>query len=238
MGPHPLWAIVIANEEKIIAEAHMQKYGSLSPLNKLQDLKIENTNYKLYSNLLFPLEELGTLRPQKVFYSNALLKMNFSKICDDYHTAGIELIEVLRKEGEKLNKAFFYYEKNKLPYSKTIEHSKELNPALRSGFDCVVFDQEIVSKTNDDFKAFNERTPLRVLKCSLNELNFNWKVLSDDQRRNTMILTSHEDIRENGEIVYQLETKGVALLAMGALDEMEVLRALARFKFISVLFEA
>jgi hypothetical protein len=237
MGPHPLWAVVIADDEKILAESYMQKYGNITPLKKLHEHNFSGANYNLYSNLLFPLQELGVLRPQKIFYSNTLLKLDLEKIREEYKLAGIEIVELLSREGENLNKAYFYYEKNKLPYSKIIAHNSELNPALRSGFDCIVFDKMIVVKTNDDFKALNSRTPLRVLKCPLKELNFEWKILSDDQRRNTMILTSHEDIRENQEIVYQLEMKGVAMLAMSALDDMEVLRALVRFKFISVLFE-
>jgi hypothetical protein len=237
MGPQPLWAVVIADEEKILAHAHMQKYGNLSPLKKLQSFQLKDGTYNIYSNLLFPFEELGDLRPKKIFYSNSLLKMNSVKIKQDYQSAGIELVEILKKEGENLNKAFFYYEKNNLPYSKRVEHDPELNPALRTGFDCIVFDKTVVEKFNDSFMAFNERTPLRVIKCPLRELDFEWRILSDDQKRNTMVLTSPDDIRENSEIAYQLEMKGVALLAMSALEDSDVLKALGRFKFISVLFE-
>jgi hypothetical protein len=237
MGPQPLWAVIIADEEKILAQAHMQKYGNLSPLKKLQGLNLESNKYNIYSNLLFPAEELGELKPVKIFYTNTLLKMDLKKIVLDYAAAGIELFEINKREGENLNKAYFYFEKNNLPYSKSIEHNPDLNHALRSGFDCIVFDKKIVRETNDDFRALNKRTPLRVVKCPLKELNFSWKILSDDFKRNTMVLTSHEDIRENSEIAYQLEMLGIALLAMSALDDLEVLRALVRFKFISVLFE-
>ena len=237
IGPQPLWAVVIADHEKILAETYMEKYGDLSPLKKLQGLNFKSYNYNIYTNVLFPHSDLADLSPQKIYYSNTLLKFTQDKIQCEYQTAGIELEEILKKEGEQLNKVYFFFEKNNLPYSRVVDHDLELNPALRSGFDCIVFDKHIVQKNNDDFKALNQRTPLRVLKCPLGELNFEWKILSDDQRRNTMILTSHDDIRLNQEIVYQLEMKGVALLAMSALEDIDVLRALVRFKFISVLFE-
>jgi hypothetical protein len=237
MGPKPMWAVVVVSEQKIIAEAYMEKYGDASPLDKLQMFHFEN-HYDLYTNLLFEPALLGKLRPQKIFYSNVIPSMDLSAVFLEYQQMGIVLHQNLQQPGEVLNRSYFYFQKYKIPYSKKIPFSKELNPAFRTSFDCVVFILEVLKKSeDDDFKAFNRRTPLRILLSPFGELDFSWKVLSDDARRNTMVISTYEDVSNHPEIVRKLESLGIAQLSVEKLDEQVLLATLARYKFISVLFE-
>ncbi len=236
LGPSPLWAVVVVNESGVLAEASLLKYGNLSPLKKLQEHHLSG-HYQIYSNLLFFPNELEKLTPSTIYFCNELSQHDLNKIRAEFFERKIDLFKVCSEEGKNLNKAFFYFDEHKIPYSEKILHSKKLNPAIRSGFDCVVFNKQVIEKSNDNFKALNNRFPLRVLLCPLRELDFNWNVLADEFRRNTMVITTHQDVLDNQEIVRMLEHKGIAQLGLEEVSEQVLLRALARYKFISVLFE-
>jgi len=73
--------------------------------------------------------------------------------------------------------------------------------------------------------------------CPFEKLDFSWKVLSDEVRRNTMVITTHDDVKKNPEIAKRLEQQGIAQLSLSRVEEQEILKTLARYKFISVLLK-
>lgn len=113
---------------------------------------------------------------------------------------------------------------------------------LRKTHDCVWMDKAGIEKFNPVLQVPNEAKlqPLRLIWIDLKSINFDWLVFSDQFKRNTMVLASDRDVRENQDIVYELDKRGVALL-MSGLDEKNplpsVLKSLASLKFKSILVE-
>lgn len=116
---------------------------------------------------------------------------------------------------------------------------------LRRIHDCVWMDKAGIEKFNPILQVLNSPNeaklqPLRLIWIDLKSINFNWHVFSDQWKRNTMVLASDRDVRENEDIAYELEKRGIALL-MSGLDEKNplpsVLKSLASLKFKSILVE-
>ena len=182
---------------------------------------------------------------------------------------GIEVITgVLEEEGARLNEIFFKFVKTNLPFvhlkmaqsldgrvatksgeSKYITGPEALSRvhSLRQKYDCIMVGRKTVELDNpslttrsDDFEEISH--PLRLVVGTLTGLNREWKVLSDEFKRNTMIIATDEDVKNNPEVVRFLETKGVALLAVkkneeGKVDLKSMLKSLASLKLTSILVE-
>jgi len=101
VGPKPLWAIILVKENRIIAEAYLGKYGDQTPLQKLQGFDSE-TDYDLYTNLLFDFDLLGKLRPHKILYCNSIASKSFDNLKKSFENAGIQLEQNLEDEGKQL----------------------------------------------------------------------------------------------------------------------------------------
>lgn len=116
---------------------------------------------------------------------------------------------------------------------------------LRRNHDCVWMDKAGIEKFNPHLQVstapnHSQVQPLRLIWIDLKSINFDHHVFSDEKKRNTMVLASDCDVRENEDIAYELEKRGIALL-MSGLDENNplpsVLKSLASLKFKSILVE-
>ncbi len=115
---------------------------------------------------------------------------------------------------------------------------------LRARSDCVWMDAEGVKRFNPSLHLIEtkenfKRHPLRLIWISLEEINFEWTVFSDQWKRNTMVLASDSDVLNNQAIVRELEKRGIALLMTGneANPIVSVMRSLTSMRFETLLIE-
>lgn len=182
---------------------------------------------------------------------------------------GVEVITgVLEDKGLELNEVFFKFIKTKTPFihlkmaqsldgkiatitgeSKYITGSESLKKVheLRQKYDCIMVGRNTVELDDPELSVRhpqieNKSHPLRLIVTSLSKLSREWKVLNDDFRRNTMIVTSHAEADAFAETVEFLESQGVALLRTkthenGELDFSALFKSLGSLKLTSVLVE-
>jgi riboflavin biosynthesis pyrimidine reductase len=116
---------------------------------------------------------------------------------------------------------------------------------LRRTHDCVWMDRAGIEKFNPVLQVLDSPNdhkvqPLRLVWIDLKSINFDHAVFCDQWKRNTMVLASDSDVRENQDIAFELDKRGIALLMSGP-DEKNplpsVLKSLASLKFKSILVE-
>ena len=182
---------------------------------------------------------------------------------------GINVITgILENEGKFLNEVFFKFITTKMPFvhlkmaqsldgkiatlngeSKYITgaESRARVHTLRQKYDCIMVGRNTVELDNPSLTTRSEEFekmshPLRIVVGKLDKLNHDWTILKDDLRRNTMIVTTDDDIKKNPEVVRFLESQGVALLSVkarfdGMVDLKAMLKSLAGLKLTSILVE-
>ncbi len=182
---------------------------------------------------------------------------------------GIEVITgILENEGKILNEVFFKFITKKIPFihlkmaqtldgkvatltgeSKYITGPASLSRvhSLRQKYDCIMVGRKTIEMDNpslttrsDEYETLSH--PLRLVIGSLRGLNHDWKILTDEFKRNTMIVATDEEVRNNPLIVRFLEAQGVALLSVkstpeGKIDLTAMLKSLASLKMTSILIE-
>lgn len=182
---------------------------------------------------------------------------------------GVEVITgVLENEGLQLNEVFFKFISSNTPFvhlklaqsldgrvatksgeSKYITGKESLARVhtLRQKYDCIMvgrktieFDNPSLTTRTDKFETLSH--PLRIVVGKLQGLNHDWKILQDEFKRNTMIVATDDDVKNNPEVVRFLELQGVALLAVkkneeGLVDLKSMLKSLASLKLTSILVE-
>ncbi|MGZ3788847.1 MAG: bifunctional diaminohydroxyphosphoribosylaminopyrimidine deaminase/5-amino-6-(5-phosphoribosylamino)uracil reductase RibD [Bacteriovorax sp.] len=182
---------------------------------------------------------------------------------------GVDVVTgILEKEGRELNEVFFKFIKSNSPFihlkmAQTLDgrvatttgeskyitgaESRERVHSLRQKYDCIMvgrktveLDDPSLTTRSDEFEKISH--PLRLVVGSLGGLNHDWKILTDEFKRNTMIVATDEDIQDHPEVVRFLESKGVALLSVkkteeGKVDLKAMLKSLAGLKMTSILVE-
>lgn len=181
----------------------------------------------------------------------------------------IEVITgVLEDKGKKLNEVFFKFIRTKIPFihlklaqtldgrvaTKTGESKYITGPEarayvhrLRQQYDCLLVGRKTIEKDNPDLTTRSEEFeklshPLRIVVGSLGKINRDWKIVTDEFKRNTMFVSTDEDIRQNQDTAFFLEKNGIALLsaartAEGQVDLRSMLKSLGSLKMTSVLLE-
>ncbi|MFA6236190.1 MAG: dihydrofolate reductase family protein [Bacteriovorax sp.] len=119
--------------------------------------------------------------------------------------------------------------------------------SLRQKHECVLVCMNTIAENDSSLMVEDDSysaklQPLRIVLGKLSKLNPGWKILTDAFRRNTMIVVTDEDLRNNPDIVQHLESQGISLLstksnADGNIDLNSVLRTLGSLKFKSILVE-
>lgn len=113
---------------------------------------------------------------------------------------------------------------------------------LRSQFSCVWTDAEAIEKFNPvlQIKGIESKhQPLRLVWTDLMRIDFKKNVYSDEFIRNTIVITTDQDIASHGEIAFKLEQKGIGILTQGQnkTELQSVLKTLVSLKLNSLLIE-
>jgi diaminohydroxyphosphoribosylaminopyrimidine deaminase/5-amino-6-(5-phosphoribosylamino)uracil reductase len=253
-SPNPMVGAVLVRDDKILGIGFHQKYGSAkAEVNAILDAKAQGFELEgatLYCNLepSTCVQQIIEEKISKVVISNLDLGKNGAKnLCDH----GIEVVtNILEDEGLRLNEVYFKFAQTNIPFIHLNLASKNESSyvhGLRQKYDCVIVGRKTIeqndpSLTNRSTEFSTLSQPLRIVVGKLQNLNLDWKILNDQFRRNTMIITTDEDVRNNSEIAHFLEQKAVALLAVkknedGGVDLNAMLKSLAGLKFTSILVE-
>lgn len=110
---------------------------------------------------------------------------------------------------------------------------------LRSKSEALWIDEACLLKYNPVLQIPNidpRKQPLRLVWMQLKNINFALNFFSDEFKRNTVVLAGDQDIRENEDIDYELEKRGIALLMRGDLES--ALKSLNSLKIKSILVES
>ncbi|MBC7713700.1 MAG: hypothetical protein H7177_10190 [Rhizobacter sp.] len=114
----------------------------------------------------------------------------------------------------------------------------------RKKCDCIMIDFKKLQTTDSyiiDDESFFKLQPLRLVVIRLKDFNYQWGILKDRFRRNTMIVASDIDVRSYPEISQYLESQGVALLMCrsegNGLSLESLTKSLSSLKFKSILVE-
>lgn len=129
-APNPMVGSVIVHQDKIIGEGYHKKYGAphaeVNAINSVNDKSLLQTS-TLYVNLE-PCSHFGKTPPcadliiqhriPKVVIANTdPNRLVQGKGIEKLRNAGIEVVtDVLKKEGDELNKRFFIYHRKNRPY--------------------------------------------------------------------------------------------------------------------------
>ena len=182
---------------------------------------------------------------------------------------GVEVVTgILESDGLLLNEIFFKFITLNIPFvhlkmaqsldgrvATTNGESKYITGAqsrarvhsLRQKYDCIMVGRKTIELDNpslttrtDEFEALSH--PLRIVVGGLLGLNRDWNIFQDEYKKNTMIMTTDEDVKNNPEVVRFLELQGVALLSVkkneeGLIDLKSMLAGLAGLKLTSILIE-
>lgn len=182
---------------------------------------------------------------------------------------GVEVITgVLEEEGRKLNEAFFKFISTKTPFvhlklAQTLDgriatktgESKYITGSearayvhrLRQQYDCLMVGRKTIEADNPDLTTRSEEFekishPLRLILGSLSRISKDWKIVTDEFKRNTMFVSTDEDIKNNQDVAFFLEKNGIALLSTGKdekgnIDLRSMLKSLGSLKMTSILLE-
>jgi len=230
--PNPLVGAVLVKNDKMIGEGYHKKYGDAhAEVEALHNAKTDYTGATLYCNLepcchtkkqtppCVPL--IISKKIKRVVISN--LDPN-SEVNGDGITllrdAGIEVItDVLKGEGEELNKFYFNYVRRQIPYitlkiaqskdgkitkSKneqtwlTGEESNQFVHQQRAAYDAVLVGANTVKVDNPQLTVRNVegRNPKRIILDGKLSIDLNAAVLSAEDIENTWILTSKNSDKE------------------------------------------
>lgn len=253
-SPNALVGAVLVRDNLIIGTGYLQKYGSASAVVRAiadargNGLKVEGAT--LYCNL-----EVST----PIIYEEKISQVVIScidsnpKVCgrgvEDLRSHGVEVItDILWEEGQRLNEVYFKFMTSNTPFIHLAkaEDQKTLW-ALRQKYDCVLVDRKSIEQSNlsltvdgDDFEVPSQ--PLRIVLGKLVGLNRDWQIFHDQWKRNTMMVATDEEVRNNQEIVRFLDSQGVALLSVkkneeGLVDLAALLKSIAGLKLTSILVE-
>lgn len=113
---------------------------------------------------------------------------------------------------------------------------------LRSRFSCLWMDEAEVNRFDPHLQIEGvdpKKQPLRIIWIRLDAIDFSKKVFSDEYRRNTIVITTDQDIAENAEIAFKLEQTGIGLMTQGQsrTELKSVLKTLTSLKLKSLLIE-
>jgi diaminohydroxyphosphoribosylaminopyrimidine deaminase/5-amino-6-(5-phosphoribosylamino)uracil reductase len=243
--PNPLVGTLIVKNGKDIGEGYHRKYGEAhSEVEAFNNSAEDPKGSTLYCNLepcchtnkqtppCVPL--IINKKISRVVISN--LDPN-PEVCGEgikqLRYAGIEVItDLLKNEGEELNKFYFNYVKKKIPYitlkvaqsedgkiskSKneqtwlTGEESKNFVHQQRAVYDAVLVGANTIVVDNPQLNVRNVegRNPKRIILDGNLNIDLNSKVLNCEDVENTMILTSFDAKREK---VKGIKQKGAQVI--------------------------
>ncbi|MFA7288124.1 MAG: bifunctional diaminohydroxyphosphoribosylaminopyrimidine deaminase/5-amino-6-(5-phosphoribosylamino)uracil reductase RibD [Melioribacteraceae bacterium] len=260
VSPNPLVGAVIVKDDKIISTGYHEKYGCPhAEANAIKNAKESVEGTTLYCNLE-PCSHTDKQTPpcaplivksgiKKVVISNLdpnpKVSSNGVKILRD---AGVEVITGIREnEGAELNKFFFKYITQQLPYvtikiaqsidgiiavnnsktSITGEESREYVHSLRSKYDAVLVGANTIKIDNPQLnvRSVKGRNPIRII------LDMNFSI-----PRDSFVITS-SDKQPTWVYTNSASLPPVVKVIQGETDISSILKNLGREKITSLLIE-
>ena len=273
--PNPLVGAVIVKNGKVIGEGFHKKYGSAhAEVNAIKIAKKNVTGSTLYCNLepcchtkkqtppCVPL--IIQKKIKKVVISNYDPNKEVNgKGVKQLREAGVEVITgILKEKGKELNKFYFKYAQDKLPYTTlkvaqssdgkislsknkqtwlTGKQSIKYVHKLRNEYDAVLVGAGTI-KTDNPLLTVREakgRNPVRVIIDGKLNIPVNSKVIECPDPHNTFIFTSNSASKRK---VKLFSKKGVRIFRLktsrhSQINIKSILKVLAKHKITSVLVE-
>ncbi len=275
VSPNPLVGAVIVKDGKVIGEGYHRKYGEAhAEVDAFNNSSEDPKGSTLYSNLE-PCCHAKKQTPPCVplIISNKISRVVISNLdpnpevsgegIKQLREAGIEVItELLKDEGDELNKFYFSFTNNKIPYitlkaaqsedgkiSKsnseqtwlTGKESIHFVHKQRAVFDAVLIGANTVKVDNPQLNVrFGEgRNPKRIILDGKLSIDLNSKVLNCEDAEKTFVLTNEnskkekiEKIIDKGAKVFQFETD-----VDGKISLKNILTKLGEKKITSLFIE-
>jgi len=273
--PNPLVGAVLVKNCKVISEGYHKRYGEAHAEVEVFNNSTEDvTGATLYCNLE-PCCHTNKQTPPCVplIINKGISRVVISTLdpnpevngegIKQLRDIGIEvIIDLLKEEGEELNKFYFNYVKKKNPYitlkiaqstdgkiskSKneqtwlTGEESNRFVHQQRAAYDAVLVGANTVAVDNPQLTVRNveERNPKRIILDGKLSIELNSVVLSAEDVENTWILTSKNADKEK---VDQISEKGARVIQFKTGDNeqielMDVLTKLGEEKITSLFVE-
>jgi len=273
--PNPLVGAVLVKNGKVIGEGHHKKYGEThAEVDALNNSTADVNGATLYCNL----EPCCHTKKQTPPCVPLIIDKGISKVVisnpdpnpevngegiKQLRDAGIEVItELLKDEGEELNKFYFNYVKKKIPYitlkiaqskdgkitkSKneqtwlTGEESNRFVHQQRAAYDAVLVGANTVAIDNPRLTVRNVegRNPKRIVLDGKLSIDLNAVVLKTEDIENTWILTSKNADKEK---INKISEKGARVVQFESDDNeqielMDVLTKLGEEKITSLFVE-
>ena len=275
VSPNPLVGAVLVKNGKIIGKGYHKKYGEAhAEVNAIKNSKVNVAGSTLYCNLepcchknkqtppCVPL--IIKKKVKRVVISNLDPNKDVNgKGVRQLRAAGIEVTTgVLENEGRVLNKFYFKYAKEKLPFitlkiaqssngkislSKkeqiwlTGKKSVEYVHKLRSEYDAVLVGAGTIKTDNAllTVRKVKGRNPIRIIIDGKLSIPLNSKVIDCSDPQKTIIITSNTLSERK---IKQLSAKGIKLFkfktsSKDQIDLKSILKLLAKQKITSVLVE-
>ena len=275
VSPNPLVGAVLVKNGKIIGKGYHKKYGEAhAEVNAIKNSKVNVAGSTLYCNLepcchknkqtppCVPL--IIKKKVKRVVISNLDPNKDVNgKGVRQLRAAGIEVTTgVLENEGRVLNKFYFKYAKEKLPFitlkiaqsingkislSKkeqiwlTGKKSVEYVHKLRSEYDAVLVGAGTIKTDNAllTVRKVKGRNPIRIIIDGKLSIPLNSKVIDCSDPQKTIIITSNTLSERK---IKQLSAKGIKLFkfktsSKDQIDLKSILKLLAKQKITSALVE-
>lgn len=279
VSPNPLVGAVLVKENKIISKGHHAYFGGdHAEVNALKKISDDDINGATLYVTLEPCCHKNKKRPPCVDF---LLSKNLKRIviCNidpnpEVSGRGIQLLKdagieveqgLLEQEGIKLNKIFFKFMKENIPYvhlkyaqtldgkiaslngdSKWIsdEDARKEVHHLRLGYDAILVGKNTINTDDPSltirFGFESEKScPYRAIVGDLKGLNINSKVFNDEYVNKTIIICSDNDA--NRILAPLFLNKKIEVLYIPNSEKIfsteEILKVLATKNISSVLVE-
>jgi diaminohydroxyphosphoribosylaminopyrimidine deaminase/5-amino-6-(5-phosphoribosylamino)uracil reductase len=275
VSPNPFVGAVIVKNGKVIGRGYHKKYGAAhAEVNAIKKATEDVTGSTLYCNLE-PCCHTNKQTPpcvpliiQKKIKRVVISNLDPNKEVNgtgvkQLRDAGIEVITgILEDEGTVLNKFYFKYAQEKLPFitlkiaqsiDGKISESKNKQTwltgyesikfvhKLRSEYDAVLVGANTVKVDNPllTVREVNGRNPIRIIIDGKLSISLNSKILNNTEPEKTWIFTS---TKSNQKKLKQLANKGVKVFSVkhttnGRLNLKSVLKVIAKNRINSVLVE-
>jgi diaminohydroxyphosphoribosylaminopyrimidine deaminase/5-amino-6-(5-phosphoribosylamino)uracil reductase len=274
-SPNPLVGAVLVKDGKVIGEGYHRKFGEAhAEVNAIKNATKEVTGSTLYCNLE-PCCHANKQTPPCVplIIKNKIKRVVISnldpnqevngKAVQQLREAGIEVtIGILENEGKELNKFYFKYVQEKLPYitlkiAQSIDGKISLSKKeqtwltgkesikfvhkLRSEYDAVLVGAGTIKTDNPllNVREVKGRNPFRVIVDGKLSIPVKSKVIDAVDPQSTWIFTTKTT---NERMVKLLSEKGVRIFRIKSsrqnkLDIKKIIKRLAKHKITSLLVE-
>ena len=275
VSPNPLVGAVLVKNRKVIGRGFHKKFGSAHA--EVNAIKCANENVEgstLYCNLE-PCCHTNKKTPPCVplIIQNKIKRVVISnrdpnkavdgKGIKQLRNSGIEVtIGILKKEGEELNKFYFKYVREKLPYLTlkvaqsidgkislsnkeqtwlTGKKSVEFVHKLRSEYDAVLVGAGTIKTDNPllTVRKVKGRNPIRVIIDGKLSIPVKSRVIDCSDPQKTIIITSHKSSERK---IKLLSAKRIGVFRLNSssnnhINFNSVMKLLAKQKITSVLVE-